>query len=145
MDERIFLPAPMNLREDLLRIPFERRFAFDERQQLFFVNLERFAVRGEADIEAIRQAVHDRLAHLGRKVHAIVNYDEFDILPELMARYSTMVRGLTDRYYSGVSRYTTSGFLRIKLGEALQSRGVAPHIFETAEAARDDLRHMPPG
>jgi len=50
----------------------------------------------------------------------------------LLDSYSAMVRGLMDQYYSGVSRYTTSGFLRMKLGEALESRGVAPHIFESA-------------
>jgi propionate CoA-transferase len=47
-----------------------------------------------------------------------------------------MVRSLTDRFYSGVSRYTTSGFLRIKLGEALEKRGLAPHIFESANEAK---------
>jgi propionate CoA-transferase len=36
----------------------------------------------------------------------------------LLDDYSAMVRSLVDRFYSGVSRYTTSGFLRIKLGEA---------------------------
>ena len=49
-----------------------------------------------------------------------------------------MVRTLADRFYSGVSRYTTSGFLRIKLGEALEKRGVAAHIFESAEEAQSD-------
>ena len=39
-----------------------------------------------------------------------------------------------------VPRYTTSGFLRIKLGEALQRRGVAPHIFESAKEAQSDWR-----
>ena len=51
-----------------------------------------------------------------------------------------MVSRLVDRFYSGVSRYTTSGFLRIKLGEALEKRGVAPHIFESAEEAQSDWR-----
>ena len=44
-----------------------------------------------------------------------------------------------DRFYYGVSRYTTSGFLRMKLGEALERRGVAPHIFESAAEAQSDL------
>jgi propionate CoA-transferase len=56
-----------------------------------------------------------------------------------------MVRGLMDQYYSGVSRYTTSGFLRMKLGEALENRGVAPHIFESAEEAEKDLRDLENG
>jgi propionate CoA-transferase len=34
-----------------------------------------------------------------------------------------------------VVRYSTSGFLRAKLGPALAARGVAPHIFESAEEA----------
>lgn len=53
-----------------------------------------------------------------------------------------MVSSLTERFYSGVSRYTTSGFLRIKLGEALERRGVAAHIFESAEEAQSDWRNV---
>ena len=60
---------------------------------------------------------------------------------ELLDEYSAMVRSLADRFYSGVSRYTTSGFLRIKLGEALEKRGVAAHIFESAEEAQSDWRN----
>ena len=66
-------------------------------------------------------------------------------MPELLDAYSAMVRGLTDRFYSGVSRYTTSGFLRMKLGEALEKRGVAAHIFESAEEARVDLERLEAG
>jgi propionate CoA-transferase len=54
----------------------------------------------------------------------------------------SLFRGLVDRFYSGVSRYTTSGFLRMKLGEALERRGVAPHIFESASEAQLDLRTL---
>ena len=53
-----------------------------------------------------------------------------------------MVGHLTDRYYSGVTRYTTSGFLRVKLGDALSGRQVAPHIYETADEARRHLREL---
>ena len=44
-----------------------------------------------------------------------------------------------DRFYAGVTRYTTSGFLRMKLGDALEKRDVAPHIYESAEEARCHL------
>ena len=60
----------------------------------------------------------------------------------MLDEYSAMVRSLTDKFYSGVSRYTTSGFLRIKLGEALQNRGVAPHIFDSAAEAKSDWRKV---
>jgi propionate CoA-transferase len=140
MDARIFRPEPMGLRADLVGIPLDQRFTYDSDQNLFFVNLERFALRSRDDIAAIERVVESRLAPLGQRVYAIVNYDNFTILPELLDEYTAMVRSLMDRFYAGVSRYTTSGFLRMKLGEALEKRGVAPHIFESASAARSDWR-----
>ena len=142
MDARIFREAAMDLRDAMLAIPLDQRFTLDERQNLFFVNLERFALHSRADIDAIASAVEAKLGKLGRRVYAIVNYDNFSILPELLDEYSAMVRSLADRFYSGVSRYTTSGFLRIKLGEALEKRGVAAHIFESAEEAQSDWRNV---
>jgi len=38
-----------------------------------------------------------------------------------------------------VTRYSTNGFLRLKLGEALAGRGVAPHIYESSLEARTYL------
>jgi propionate CoA-transferase len=140
MDARIFQAGVMELRRDMVAIPLDQRFTFDSQQDLFFVNLERFVVRTSADIKAIEKAAEAKLAPLGKRVYAIVNYDNFSIPPDLLDEYSAMVRSLTDRYYSGVSRYTTSGFLRIKLGEALQGRGLAPHIFESADEARWDAQ-----
>jgi propionate CoA-transferase len=142
MDGRIFREAPMDLREHMLSIPLDQRFTLDEQQNLFFVNLERYALHGRADIDTIAKAVEAKLGGRGRRVYAIVNYDNFSILPELLDEYSAMVRSLADRFYSGVSRYTTSGFLRIKLGEALERRGVAAHIFESAEEAQSDWRNI---
>jgi propionate CoA-transferase len=142
MDRRIFAEEPMNLREQMLSIPLEQRFAYDRSTNHFFVNLERFAVRSEDDILRIRQIVVDHLAPLGKRVYAIVNYDNFTIEPELLDSYSAMVRGLMDNYYADVTRYTTSGFLRMKLGDALERRGVAPHIYESAAEAEKSLEEI---
>jgi propionate CoA-transferase len=142
MDPRIFASEPMNLRDRMLSIPLEQRFSYDEATNHFFVNLERFDLRNETDIERIRQIVVDRVAPLGKRVYAIVNYDNFIIETELLDAYSAMVRGLMDKYYAGVTRYTTSGFLRMKLGDALEKRGVAPHIYESAVEAHQTLQEI---
>ena len=42
-------------------------------------------------------------------------------------------------YKQDVTQFTTSTFLRMKLGDALASRAVAPHIYETSEEARWEL------
>ena len=142
MDARIFRPEPMGLRDDLLRLPLESRFTYDPQQNLFFVNFESYKVRTLEDIEKIRSLVEAHLAPLNKKVYAIVDYDNFDISPELLDPYTEMVKDLRDRFYSGVTRYTTSNFLRMKLGRALSKRDVAPHIFESAEEAREHLREL---
>jgi len=142
MDERIFSTKPMRLREDMLRVPLDRRFAFHPQQNLFFINFEGHVVRTHKDIESIRSTVEGVLSPLGRKVYAIVNYDHFTINPDIVDEYSTMVSDLASRFYSGITRYTTSTFLRAKLGDALRRRGLAPHIFESAEEARAHLREM---
>jgi propionate CoA-transferase len=77
---------------------------------------------------------------LDKKVYAIVHYDGFRIDPDLINAYFDMVEWLTERFYYGVTRYTMTGFLRMKLGELLQKRGPAPHIYEGAEEAREHLR-----
>ena len=140
MDERIFLPQPMALKPDLVQIPLEERLAYDAAENLFFVNLEGFAVRRSQTIDDVEKAVTDVLGPVGKKVHTIVNYDNFEISPELVDAYSDMVKRLIDRFYSGVTRYTTSAFLRMKIGDALKNRGVAPHIYESQDEAHRALK-----
>ncbi|HYZ64514.1 MAG TPA: acyl CoA:acetate/3-ketoacid CoA transferase [Acetobacteraceae bacterium] len=145
MDARVFRPEPMGLRDELLSIPLEQRFSYDAQQDIFFINFEGLSVRSADDIARIQSLVDQRLRPLGHKVAAVVNYDNFQIAPELWDAYSQMVRNLTDAFYSSVTRYTTNGFLRTKLGEALKQRDVAPHIFETAAEARRHVQELERG
>ncbi len=140
MDERIFSPEPMGLKEDLFAVDLEKRLVYDHRENMFFVNFEGHAIRTPADIEAVRSAVAKVLDPVGHRVYAVVNYDNFSILPELVGAYTDMVKGLVNRYYTGVTRYTTSTFLRMKIGEALKKRKMAPHIYESREEAKAALK-----
>ncbi|MCP5423448.1 MAG: acyl CoA:acetate/3-ketoacid CoA transferase [Gammaproteobacteria bacterium] len=136
MDARLFQEQPMGLKDDLLRLPLGERLIYDPRDNVFYVNLEGHQIKTLEDIEAIRRLVEQRLTPLEKKVVGIVNYDNFYIAPELLDAYTDMVKSLVDRFYSDVSRYTTSAFLRMKLGDALQQRDVAPHIYEREQDAR---------
>jgi propionate CoA-transferase len=142
MDAAIFADEPMGLRERMLAIPMERRFSYDAELDTLFINFERLRVRTPEDVEAIRAEVEKRVAPLGKRVYAVVNYERFEIEPEVLDAWSDMVKRLVDRYYWGVTRYTTSAFLRMKLGDALARRGVAPHIYESGDEAREHLREL---
>jgi propionate CoA-transferase len=140
MDGRIFRPQIMGLKDDLLTVPLEARFSYDEAENLFFLNLEGLSVATAMQLETVHAAIDDYLAAIGRKVYAIVNYDNVYIAPDLMDAYTQAAHSLNERYYAGVTRYTTSSFMRLKLGHALAGRDVAPHIHETLEEATSSLR-----
>jgi len=130
----------MGLRDDMLSLPLEQRFAFDEEHNIFFVNFEGLNVRSQHDIDAIRRQVQTRLEPLGRKVYAIVNYDNFTLNPDLLEIYMDMVRDLVGHYYIRATRYTTSSFTRAHIGDALAKRSVVPDFFNTPEEALVQLQ-----
>ena len=141
MDERIFRDDKMGLKEDLLSISLDDRIAFDYESDTMFANLAGYTVKSIDDINAIGETISNLLKPLGRKVHAIGNYDQFNIDSDLIEPYSAMQQDLVENYFSRVSRYTTSAFLRMKLGDALEKRGVAPHIYESADEAHGFLKN----
>jgi len=83
MDERIFRFEPMGLREELLTIPLEERLIYDPSENLFFVNFEGYSIKTRQDIQETKETVEKILAPLGKKVHTIVNYDNFNINGEI--------------------------------------------------------------
>src|SRR5215471_6704906 len=87
MDRRIFANGPMGLRDQLLRMPIGRRFSYHPGENRFFANLEGHSVHSHEDVEKIRRIVEAKLAPLGRKVYAIVNYDNFEIFPDIIDEY----------------------------------------------------------
>jgi propionate CoA-transferase len=138
MDARIFQLPPMGLKADLLTIPLEERFTYQSADNVFFINLENYYVKSSEEIQRMKEIVEGILSPLGKKVHTIANYDNFNVSPHLVDEYTDMVKFATT-FYESVTRYTTSTFLRMKRGDELQKRGVAPHIYESREEARKAL------
>lgn len=135
MDSRIFQPEIMGLKSDLLSVSIEERITYSPKRDIMFANLAGFSVKCEGDIEAIKISIEKLLKPLERKVYAIGNYDGFNINPDLIEAYTEMQTYVTEKYFFKVTRYTTSAFLRMKLGASLEKRGRAPHIYETKNEA----------
>ena len=132
MDDRLFRKAPMGLDTILLNRPLAERFTLDADRSMLFVDLTGCRVRSEEQIEAVREQVRSMVEPLGRKVTAVINYDGCVIDPVVAEAWFDMVRDVHARFYDKASRYTTSAFMRLKLGDQLRRRKMAPHVFETA-------------
>ncbi len=139
MDVRIFKTESMGLKRDMLEIPIEDRLIYVPGENTFYVNFENFYVKSSEQIQRIQKHVDKMLKPLGHQVLTIVNYDNFNILPELVEEYAEMVKYVM-QYYEKVTRYTTSTFLRMKLGDELAKREVAPHLYESKEEAHKQLK-----
>lgn len=140
MDSRIFQPEPMQLKDALLSISLVDRMQYEAAKGTAYYNFQGLRVNSLKDVEDIRLATENLCRSIGRKIAVIVNYDDFQIDENVFDDYSAMVKQVSDRYYTYVSRYTTSAFMRLKLGAALESRGLAAHIYETPQEAIDSTR-----
>jgi propionate CoA-transferase len=144
MDTRIFKAGPMGLEQELLGLSLAQRISYDEARNTIFINFEGFQVRTTEDVDLIRREMEARCRAIGHKVALVANYDGFYLDPVVSDAYFSMITYMQNRYYSSASRYTTSAFMRLKLGAGLAERNLAPHVFETwseAQAFRAGQNH----
>jgi len=135
MDARIFREETMGLKDTLLSISLLDRIAYQPERNLLFLNFQGLKLTNAKDAHDVRAAVERKCIEIGHKVKAIANYDGFEILEPAMDAYAEVVKHISEHYYSNVTRYSTSAFLRNKLGAAISGRGLAPHIYETQAEA----------
>ena len=135
MDASLFSDGLMRLDDKLLNRPLAERLIFDEKRNTLFLGLDGYRVHKPADIEVIREGIFEIFARVGHRFSAIINYDLSDIAPDMADDWFSMAADVERTCYDHVSRYTTSAFMRLKLGDALSRRDVAPHIYETSADA----------
>jgi propionate CoA-transferase len=136
MDERIFRPEVIGLEQILLGLTLAERISYDGDRNTLFLNLEGFQVRTVDDVDLVRREMERQCRTIGRKVALVVNYDGFQLDPVVSDAYFSMITYMQSRYYASASRYTTSAFMRLKLGAGLSERNLAPHVFETPAEAQ---------
>ena len=135
MDARLFAQEPIDLRARMLDLNLTDRLAYDPERNILFLNFEGMHVREAGDVGKIREAVETLCRDFGHRVAVVVNYDAFQIEQSVADAYARMVQDLEAAFYTRVSRYTTSAFMRMKLGQVL-TRSVRPHLFETRAEAQ---------
>jgi propionate CoA-transferase len=131
MNPLIFQPDPMGLEQLLLGLSVSERITYDQGRNTIFINFEGFQVRTTSDVDLVRREMETRCRAIGKKVALVANYDGFYLDPMVSDAYFSMITYMQNRYYSSASRYTTSAFMRLKLGAGLAERNLAPHVFET--------------
>jgi len=136
MNPDIFDAAEMKLSKTMLAMNWEDRLRYVEEDNTVFANVSGLSIENAEDLDDMRNYFDAFFQKIGRKVDLISNYDGVSIAPKLAAKYADLLLHLEENYYRTATRYSTSAFMRQKMGADLKTRKISPHIFETqAEAA----------
>ena len=130
MDCRIFGSDPIGLEEMLLQIDFGERVSYDAGRHLVFLNLVGHQIMTRDDVDRMRHVLTEYYRRLRPGFSVVVDYDDFRLDDRVAERYFAMIESLAREFGYTVTRYTTSAFLRAKLGDGLARRNLAAHIFE---------------
>jgi propionate CoA-transferase len=138
MDPTIFTPGRMGLAEGPV-LSLHERVTYRPEVDLLYLNFEGLRLDTEADADALAVQLEAELKTYGRKLAAVVNYDNFRLASAAADRYWQMVRHNTTHYLSSTTRYSTNAFFRHQLGERLSESGLDGHVYRSFDQA---VRHL---
>jgi len=132
MDAAIFRPQPMGLRERMLDINIDERLNYDPQTNTIYMDYHGMRIRTPQDVRTIVEAVDRILGPLGKRVYSVVNYERFECDDDAHDAYMDAVKYVEEKYYLGVRRYTSSAFLRHRLGAEFAKREITSQMQRSA-------------
>lgn len=135
MNPAIFAEVRMGLKKSMLSMNWDDRLRYIADENTVFANISGLSIETIDDLDVMRTKFDAFFAGIGCKVDVISNYDGVTIAPRLSSCFADMLTDLETKYYRTATRYSTSAFLRQKMGQDLKTRKISPHIFETREEA----------
>jgi propionate CoA-transferase len=146
MDPRIFRPELMGLAATA-PASYDDRLVYTDGQDVVHINFEGLRLLSATDADALATFLDERLTAIGRRVNAVVNYDNFVLSPAAEERFFAMVRHNTERHFLSVTRYSTRAFFRHQLGTRFTKARLTGQLYPSiaeAEAGLNLERTDPP-
>lgn len=138
MDPRIFRQGSMELRR-ASPIGLQDRVRYDAEENVAYVNFEGLTLDTAAEVALLAAFLDDRFAALGRRVHVIVNYDNFTLAPAATEAFAAMVAHNNERYFASSTRHSTNAFFRRQLAGHLAQARLEKSIYRDPVAAKNGL------
>lgn len=139
MDARIFLPEKMGLK-DSSPMSLDDRVSYDAEKNVVYVNFEGMSLETEGDADKLADYLNRYFSRLGRKVHVVVNYDNFFLAPSAHDTFFAMVKHNEDAFFLSSTRYSTDAFFRHQLSEEFAEADLDQRIYRNFDEARKSLR-----
>ncbi len=137
MDPALFRPEAIGL-ADRPPPPLGDRFPYDPDQNILYCNFEGLTLSTPDEAAELAAHLDARFRGIGRRVHVIVNYDNFEVLPPASARFFAMVKH-NERYSLSRTRYSTNAFFRRRLGAQFTAASLDHRLYGSFAQARADI------
>jgi propionate CoA-transferase len=139
MDARIFVEGKMGLNESS-PMSLDERVSYDADNNVVYANFEGMNIGTEEEADKLANYLDRYFSRLGRKVHVVVNYDNFDLGPDASDTFFAMVKYNEDNYFLSSTRYSTDAFFRHQLKEDFAQADLEQRIYRNFDEARKSLR-----
>jgi propionate CoA-transferase len=139
MDARIFYDGKMGLAESS-PMSLDERVSYDAENNVVYANFEGMSIGTEEEADKLADYLDRYFAKLGRKVHVVVNYDNFDLAPVARDTFFAMVKHNEDCYFLSSTRYSTDAFFRHQLKKDFTEAELEQRIYRNFDEARKSLR-----
>jgi propionate CoA-transferase len=139
MDARIFYDGKMGLAESS-PMSLDERVSYDAENNVVYANFEGMSIGTEEEADKLADYLDRYFAKLGRRVHVVVNYDNFDLAPPARDTFFAMVKHNEDCYFLSSTRYSTDAFFRHQLKEDFTEAELDQRIYRNFDEARKSLR-----
>jgi propionate CoA-transferase len=121
MDTRIFETSLMGLRERMSATPLQRRFSYDPKFRMLFVDLRQLAIGGDGDIERLAAEIAACVRTLPRPLHAMVNCRTCVLDATAADGFYSMLAALEQRLDVQLTSYGTPRVLPARTGVAARA------------------------
>jgi propionate CoA-transferase len=135
MDAAIFREGPMGLSLGS-PIDLEERLDYEAKDNVLYVNFEGLSIETEDDARKLADFLDQKLSRFGKKLHVVVNYDNFYLGPRARTDFFEMVKHNEENYFLSSTRYSTNAFSRHQLRERFASADLEQRIYRDFGEAR---------
>jgi propionate CoA-transferase len=137
MNAAIFQPEPMGL-QHRYPTPAEQRLAYDAAENILYCNFEGLTLETPDQAATLANHLDKEFQRIGHRVHVLVNYDNFNLLPPAQSRFITMIEQ-NEQYVLSRTSYSTNAFFRRRLGMQLTAARPKQRLYSSLADAHDGL------
>src|SRR5439155_25667698 len=108
--------------------PIDDRLVYAAEENILFCNFEGLTLETAAEAAMVARSLNDKFKAIGKRVHVVVNYDNFDVARPAASTFFGIIRA-NERYVLSRTRYSTNAYFRRRLGQQFTTAALQHRLY----------------